>query len=821
MSTIWQDIRFGLRMLAKYRLTTVVCVIALALGIGANTAMFSLAEAFLLHPAPFENADRIIALVEARPQQNIDMNAVAPATYLDWKKEAQSFDQISAYAWNEISLTGDGVPQKVQAFNVTANFFSLLGIQPQIGRAFLPEEEIPGHNQEVILGHALWEQRYAADPNIVGKNVKVDGKSCVVVGVMGKGFDFPLPAEAWMPLHIENADRERRDSRWIWVLGHLKPGVSFEQAAAEMQGMQQRQADAYPDTDKGWELRPMPLPTFMTGTITRQYMLLLMGAVAFVLLIACADVANVQFARMAGRHNEFAVRNALGGSRWRVVRQLLTESILLSAAGAVLGLFVAQWAIWMILDHMPADVARFIAGWKTIRLDANAFIFTMIAVVLSGIFSGIAPALLASRSNLSGNLRESGRGTTISRIRGRLRSVLVVADISLALVLLVGAGLLVKNFQGLLDVNESYSPRTLLAMNLTLTEAQYPKPTQRVAFHEQLLQRLSTTPGIQSAAIVTHVPYSDGGGVSTDDFSIQEHPPVKRGELQNAIIQTTTPSYFHVMNIALRDGRVLNDSDGAETPHVAVISESLARRFFPGENPLGKHLAIGSPFAMNAAHDPYGEHSWMTIVGIVDDVHYSWINKDNVPTIYRSFRQAPPYYTTIVLRTPSDPSKSISAARAQVAALDPDLPLYNIKPMDRVITESIIGIAYVATMMAVLGAIALVLASVGIFGVMSYSVNERAHEIGIRVSLGAQAGDILRMVLRGGLILTLTGLLIGLPIAFALAYAMSSVLFGVKVADPVAFIALPLLLAAVAALACYLPARRAVRLDPIAALRHD
>jgi putative ABC transport system permease protein len=820
MGTIWQDIRFGMRMLAKYRLTTLVCVVALALGIGANTAMFSLAEAFLLHPAPFENADRIVALVEARPQQNIDMNAVAPATYLDWRNEAHSFDQMSAYAWNEINLTGDGTPQKVQAFNVTANFFSMLGAQPQMGRAFLPEEEVPGHNREIILGHALWQQQYAADPNIVGKNVKVDGKSCVVVGVMGKGFDFPLPAEAWMPLYIETADRERRDNRWIWVLGHLKPGISLPQASAEMQGIQQRQAEAYPDTDKGWELRPLPLPTFMTGTITRQYTLMLLGAVAFVLLIACADVANVQFARMAGRHNEFAVRNALGGSRWRVLRQLLTESILLSACGAVLGLFVAQWAIWMILSHMPGDVAKFIAGWKTISLDTDAFLFTMVAVVLSGIFSGLAPALLASRSNLSDTLRENGRGATVSRVRGRLRSVLVVSEISLALVLLVGAGLLVKNFHGLLDVNESYSPRTLLTMNLTLTDTQYPKPAQRAAFHEQLLQRLTSAPGIQSAAIVTHVPYSDGGGVSTDFFSIQEHPLAKRGDLQDAIIETTSPSYFRMMNIALRDGRVLTDSDGAETQHVAVISESLALRFFPSENAVGKHIAVGSPNLTNAHRDLYDEHGWMTIVGVVDDVHYSWINKDNVPTIYRPFRQTPPYYTTIVLRTPDDPSKFISTARAQVAALDPDLPLYNVKPMDRVITESIIGIAYVATMMAVLGLIALVLASVGIFGVMSYSVNERAHEIGIRISLGAQAGDILRMVLRRGLILTLAGLLVGLPVALALAYALSGLLFGVKVADPVAFVALPLLLALVATLACYLPARRAVRLDPIAALRH-
>lgn len=820
MTNLWHDIRFGVRMLAKQKLTTSACVLALALGIGANTAIFSLAEAFLLHPAPFEGADKIVALVEARPQENVNMNGDSPASFLSWRKQSQSFQDMGAYAWDEINLTGNGNPQKVQAFDVTGNFFSLLGVRPQLGRGFTPGELPSGKTPEIVLGHALWEQRYAADPNIVGKNVKVDGKDYAVVGVMGKGFDFPMPAEAWLPLYIQTKDRERRDSRWLWILGRLKPGVSFESASTEMRGIQQREAEAYPDTDKGWVLNPMPLPQFMTGTLTRQYTFLLMGAVAFVLLIACADVANVQFARMTSRNSEFAVRAALGGTRWRVVRQLLTESVLLSAAGAVLGLFVAQWAIWMILSHMPADVAKFIAGWKTISLDADAFLFTLLAVVLSGIVSGIAPALLASRANLSNPLRESGRGTTVSRLRGRLRSALVVAEISLALVLLVGAGLLVKNFQGLVDVTESYSPRTLLTMNYMLPEKQYAQPAERLSFSEQILQRLNSLPGIQSALLVTHVPYSEGGGVGTQAFSIRELPAQKRGDVQDAIIENVTPNYFRVMNIALRDGRLLGDSDGVDSSKVVVVSESLARRYFGNRNPLGSHVSIGRNPA-DASDNAISEHPWWTVVGVVNDVHYSWINKEDVPTIYGTYRQAPPYYTTIMLRTSGNPTQFIAPAHAQIAAVDPDLPLYNIKPMDRVITESIIGIAYMATMMATLGAIALVLASVGIFGVMSYSVNERSHEIGVRVSLGAQAGDILRMVMRSGLLLTIAGLGIGLPIALALAYTLSSLLFGVKVADPLAFLGLPLLLAAVATLACYLPARRAVRLDPIAALRHD
>jgi putative ABC transport system permease protein len=812
MYTLWQDIRYGARMLWKHRLATIVCATALALGIGANTAMFSVAEAFLLHSVPFENPDRILAMVNVRPQQNIDRDAVAPATYLDWKAQAKSFEEMGAYQWDEVNLTGNREPEKVQAFEVTANFFGLLGVQPKMGRAFLPEEEQPGKDQEIILSYGLWERRYASDPNILDKIVKVDGKSFTIVGVMDKGFDFPMPAEAWVPMALTVKQQSERNSRYLWVLGRLRPDTSIKQATAEMSGLAQRETEAYPDSNKGWQLRVMPVRESANSDLTRQYTLLLMGAVGFVLLIACADVANVQFARVSGRQKELAVRAAMGASRARIVCQLLTESVLLALLGSVAGLLVAQWDIVLILAHMPADVAKYVAGWKTISLDSNAFLFTLAIALFSGVLSGIAPALLTSRTNLSETLKESGRGSSAGRARHRLRNALVVAEISLSLVLLVGAGLLVKNFTALISVNERYRPESLLTLNLSLPELQYNARPGRVTFHEQVLQRVSTIPNVQSAAMVTSVPYSNGGGAGTRAFSIEGLPAKDRGEARNAIVQTISPSYLDLMQITLREGRELTDSDAEGTQPVAVISRSLARRYFPDEKPLGRKLKVGQ------ADD---SSPWLTIVGIVDDVHYSWINKDDIPTIYRSYRQSPPFYASLVLRTGGDPLSLVPAVRGQIAAVDPDLSLFNIKPLDKVISDSIVGIAYVAVMMGILGIIALVLASVGVYGVMSYAVSERTNEFGIRMAMGATANDIQRMVLGKGALLTIIGMGIGLPVAFALANALSSLLFGVKAADPVAFIVLPLVLAAVATLASYLPARRAVRVDPITALRYE
>jgi putative ABC transport system permease protein len=808
METLFKDIRYGIRTLLKHPGFTATAVITLALGIGVNTAVFSVADAFLFKPLPLPDIGHLMALRELRPGETSETSRVSPANLFDWKEQSKSFDALSFYQWQDLNLTGAGLPERLQGFGVSADFFGTLGVTPMLGRTFLPEEDQSGREAEVVLGYNFWQRRFAGDPDVVGRTIRLDGKSHTVIGVMSKGFEFPPTADLWIPLALDPKERANRRNHYLTALARLKPPVSSDEADADLKAIASRLGEAYPGTNRGWSARVVPLRAFITGDYTREYTFLLLGAVAFVLLIACANVANLQFARATSREKEMAVRAALGASRWRIGRQLLTENVLLSLLGALLSLALAQWSIKLILAYMPDDVAKFIVGWKQISLDYRAFLFTMGIAVVSGVVSGILPALQSSNPDLNEALKEGGRGSSAGRARHRIRRALVVAEIALSLILVVGAGLMMKGSRALADVNQNFAPESLLTMRVNLPETKYQNPQQLAAFYDQTLQRLQAVPEAESAATVSGIPFGAG---STGVFSIEGNLP-QAAEVRTAKMQSISPNYFHTIKIPLRVGREFRDSDTPESLPVAVISDGLARHYWPDQSPLGRRIKVGADDSKNA---------WLTIVGVVGDADYEWTERRFIPALYRPYRQAPGFSAYFAVRTTGDPERLSSTMRAQVAAVDPEQPVFEIKSLARVIHEDILGLAYVAVMLSVMGVIALSLAAVGVYGVMAYSVSERTHEIGVRMALGAQVGDVLRLFLKQGLKLTIIGGTLGLAGAYGLTRALSSLVFGISATDPVTFVLTTLALAAVALIASYLPARRAAKVDPLVALRYE
>jgi putative ABC transport system permease protein len=806
---MFQDVRYAVRVLSKKPAFTAIVAITLGLGIGANSAIFSVADAFLLKPVGFESIERLVAVQERAPKQS-EWNSVAPANYLDWKSQNRSFERLIASEWINVNLTGEREPELAIAFRISLDFFETLGVRPMLGRGFLAEEAQPGKEQVVVLGYGLWERRYASDRAIVGKIVKMDGKPFTVAGVMPKGFNFPLPAQLWVPLALTLAETSQRSPHTLHVLGRLKPGVSEGQARAEMETIAQRMEVAYPLTNKGWGVWLQPLRIFINGNLTREYTELLLVAVGFVLLIACANVANLQFARAAGRQREMALRTALGASRWRVMRQLLTESVILALAGSVLGLLLGEWGIELIRGNMPADVARFVSGWQEIRLDGRTLAFTLAVAVVAGIISGLAPALQASRPNLNETLKEGGRGSTAGHARRRLRSILLVGEVALALILLVGAGLMVRGVGALLNVNQNFAPDSLLTLRFELPDGKYRELPARRAFYQETLRQFQAIPRVESASISTHVPYGNGG--ESGYVTIEGKPAPEAGEYRATHLLTISPNYFQAMHIRLRDGREFSERDGPDSLLVAIVSDRLARRYWPGENPLGRHIKTGPANV---------EGPWLTVVGVAEDVHEDWYERDPLPSLYRPYLQAPQNFGFISLRCAGDPLSFITASRGAIAGVDPDLPLSEIKTLERVMKDSIIGLTYVAVMMTVLGLVALVLACVGVYGVMAYAVEERTHEIGIRLALGAGRADVLRMVMGRSLLVTAVGLGIGLTVSVLLARFLSSLIFGVSAMDWMTFGGVSAALTASAMLASYVPALRAVRVDPVVALRNE
>jgi putative ABC transport system permease protein len=807
MAKLWQDLRYGLRLLAKSRGFTALAVLALALGIGANTAIFSVANAFLRKPVSFPQLDRLVAIENLAPEQTVGWNNVSPADYLDWKRQSRSFEQMAASEESNVNLTGNAEPERVLGAYISANYFDVLRVKPVLGRAFLPEEEQPGRDQEAVLSHSLWQRRFGSDPSVLGKTVALDGKSCTIVGVMSKEFDYPPAVQLWLPLALDAKSQTVRDDHSLDLVARLKSGVSFGEARAELETIESRIQQQFPKTEKGWEVKMIPLRVYASGELADEYCLLLMAAVGFVLLIACANVANLQFARSASRQKEIALRQALGASRLRVVRQLLTESILMAVAGAGLGLLLAEWGIALTVHYMPPEVEKFIPAWKHIRLDNDAFFFTVGITLLAGLISGLAPSFQSSKPDINEELKEGGRSSTAGRARQRLRSAFVVIEVALSLVLLVGAGLMAKGVRALLDVHRGLSPDKILTMRVNLPESKYKTPQQQASFYDQVLRQFETVPGMQ-AAIVTAVPF---GGDDNDAFTIQGRP-AQAGEFRIANHETVSPGYFRIMKIPLLQGRLLGDQDGAETPGVAVISESLAQRYFPGEDPLGKTIKRGQEDSALP---------WLTIVGVVGDIKYDAYERKEPPPLYVSYRQAPHSYSYIAIRTEGDPMAFAPAVRSRIASVDPEQPVFDVQTLEKLISNQVLGLSYVAVMLSVLGIIALILASIGVYGVMAYSVTERTHEIGLRIALGAQRRDVLRLVLGRGVILTSLGLVIGLPLSLALARLVASLFFGVGASDMITFGGVTLLMTGIALLASYVPARQAMRVDPIIALRHE
>jgi putative ABC transport system permease protein len=808
LQTLYKDLRYGLRVLGRSPGFTAAAVLSLALGIGTNTAIFSVADAFLLKPLPYMDARDLAVISEVAPKQDVFPNNVAPANFLDWQNQTTSFQEMAASEWMDMNLTGAGEPERVQGFLVSANFFRAVGVDPAAGRGFLQGEDGAGRDNVAILSYGLWQRRFGSDSGMVGKDIELDGKKYAVVGIMPRDFDYPVTAEVWTPLVMDSKERAIRDKHYLEIVGRLKPGVEISQASAEVQTIAKRLEATYPDTNKGWGARVMPIREYVLSDLTRQYTLMLMAAVMFVLLIACANVANLQYARSAGREKEMALRQALGAGRWRLVRQLLTESLVLGLIGAAISLPLAKGCIDLILAGMPAEVAKFIPGWKAIGLDWRALAFTMGIAVFAGVVSGLAPSFRGSRSSLNEALKEGGRSTSAGGARQRVRAGLVVAEVALALILLVGAGLMTKGFRALVTANQSLNPESVLTMRVSLPEPKYKDASKMASFYEQALSGMSTIPGVEGAAVVTGVPYGNGG--SSTEFSIQDHPRADPSVRSIARFQVVSPNYFQIMHVALLRGREFNDLDGPDSMQVAIISQNMADRYWAGEDPLGKRLKVG---------DPYSNKAWMTVVGIAQDVKYEWFPQGLEPALYLPYRQAPLPYSYFAVRTTGDPIKVASAVRSKVASVDPVQPLYDIRSLERVITNSVVGLAYVAVMMAILGGIALFLSSVGVYGLISYSVSERTHEIGLRMALGARRVEVLRMVVGSGLVLTVSGLVIGLPISVLLARLMSSLVFGVSSTDMITFGGVSLVLTTVAMLASYIPAHRATRVDPMIALR--
>ncbi len=810
MEAFWKDVRFAFRTLRKSPGFTAIAVMVLALGIGANTAIFSVADAFLLKPVNLPDTDHLVVMLEQPPGERYGAG-VAPANFQDWMRQAKSFNGMTAWMWDAVNLTGIGLPEKVQGYRVDKNFFAICGVAPYLGRTFLPQEDQPGADTVAVLSYELWQRRFGGDPAIIGNSIHVDGRALTVIGIMPKSFQFPLATDLWIPLAYTPKYWGMRSWRSLFVMGKLAPGVTAATARGEMNTIEARLGDAFPAALQGWHVLLTPIRLFAIGDDAHDYTLLLLAAAGFVLLIVCANVANLQFVRGASRAKEIAIRAALGGSRWRIVRQLLTESVMIAVIGGLLGIVFAYWTIHAVLASMPGDVSKTIAGWNAIHVDFRALVFTMAVAIFAGMLAGMLPALGNARVRLGDTLKEGGRSGSSGRGRHRLRNSLVVTQVALAVVLLTITGLSVRGFRQVQQANRDYRPDSLLTMVLNLPPARYGQPTQRVEFFDQALSRLSSLPGVTGAATTTFLPYIFAN--TNQDFSIEGRPWTSAAETRSANTEIVSPNYFRVMGIPLIQGREFTEEDAAGKPEVVLISQTLARRYWPNESPIGHRLKSGN----------YTSHSpWATIVGVVSDVVMNWSDPYPPYALYHPYRQASYTYASLIVRTTVRPDSLAPEVRSAIASVDPDQPVFDVRSMSEVIRESTMTITYVAVMMTALGFLALVLAALGVYGVLAFAVTESTHEIGLRMALGALPGDVLRLIVGRGMLLAGFGLLAGVPVAYWAARTLGAgYISGISSPGAMIFVQIALILALAALAACWFPARRATRTEPMAALRYE
>ncbi|HWO01895.1 MAG TPA: ABC transporter permease [Blastocatellia bacterium] len=808
MDSLLQDLRYSFRMLVKNPGFAAVAVLTLGLGIGVNTAIFSFVDALLIRPLAFKDLDRLVMLWEGN-SQTLDRENVSPADYVDWKNQNNLFEHLAAISWWDVNVTGDGEPERVQGFRVSPEFFDALDEKPLLGRILLRDEDQPGREHVAVLSYNLWQRRFASDPSIVGKTIMLDSGAFTVVGVMAQDFEWPTTAELWAPLAFSNEDLKARGVRYLRVMGRIKQEFTRDEAVAEMNVIAHRLEEQYPDTNKGMAANMARLPGQTSDDFARPFLLALMGAVGFVLLIACANVANLQLARATGRSKEISIRLALGATRSRIIRQLLTESVVVAVFGAAFGLLIAFWGADLIRTSIPPDEAKYITGLKHMGINGGALVFTIAIALLTGIISGIAPALQTSRPDLNETLKEGGRAS--SSKRGRLRSLLVVSEVALALVLLVGTGSMVKGFARMLqNQKQGFDPTGMLTMRVTLPHSKYKDPHQRAVFYDDLLQRIEALPNVESSGAVAAIP-SSGNWLSTE-FTIEGRPVQDPSDKIGADFQSVSAGYLRTMRIPLLSGREFGSQDGENTPLVVIISENLARKFWPTEDPIGKRIQLGTPPSTTRL---------LSIVGVAGDVKQFLFDKGPRLTLYVPFAQSPRSTMGLVLRTSGDPMSVLASVRAQVQSVDADQPIYEIKTMEKLIGDHVAGVRISAALMAVFGILALMLSAVGVYSVMAYAVTQRTREIGIRTALGAQPRDLLRLLVGQGMKPALIGAALGLAGSVALSRAMASLLFGVTASDPLTFVAVAALLICVALLACSIPARRAMKVDPMVALRHE